>query len=74
MSLGVGIVQLNESSDASEVPAGGNGLVGYFTDGFIFDDENGDSGRETKGNTKNRQQKFAQLLPDKLILRLRRKT
>lgn len=52
MSLGVGIVQLNESTDAREVPECGNGFVGYFTDGFIFDYENGESGRETKGTTK----------------------
>lgn len=54
MSLGVGIVQLNESTDAREVPECGNGFVGYFTDGFIFDYENGESGRETKGTKKKK--------------------
>ena len=52
MSLGVGIVNLNKNSDASEVPGCDSGFVGYYTNGFIFDDENGDSGRETKGTTK----------------------
>ena len=55
MSLGVGIVtlSLNESSGASEAPGYGDGFVGYFTDGFILEDVDGDSlSRETKGTTK----------------------
>lgn len=50
ITVGIGLlVILNESSDTDEEAGCENGFVGYYSDGFIFDDARSDSGKETKG-------------------------